>query len=193
MSFEFISCGGLVPRERCQQSAQPARGEFADQAFEPTVEYSHPPVLNIGNNPDAGSVSLPINVPVRVIVTFSCIPDVLPVPDLKMRLVIPSLSRTEPLRGKTTEPFCQLLAALLTVPSARTSRCAVSRLPFASDTTVQGRVVVFVGVNDQSPVACACVMAPPPPPSWPKRSGSALFSQAAVRTKRVRARIVGRT
>src|SRR5471032_876902 len=148
MSFGFISCGGFVPLERCQQSARAARGDFADQAFEPTAEYSHPKLLNMNNSPDAGSVRVPMNVPVGVIVTCSCIPDV-PVPELKMRLVIPSPSRTEPLRGKTTEPFCQLLAAPSTVPSARTTRCAVSRLPSASDTTVQGSVVVFVTVNDQ--------------------------------------------
>src|SRR5450759_1592719 len=195
MSCDFISFGGFVPWKRCAESGRTVRPDHADHALVPDVVYSHPPALHIGDSPAAGSVRVPVNVPVGVIVPRSSIPDPLPLPALKMRSADPSLSATAPLRGNTTAVggFCQLLVEVLIVPSASTSKCAVRSDPSASNPPVQASVDVFRTVNDQSPVAWVCVTAPPPVTPMPKRSGSVLVSQAAVRTSRVRARAIGRT
>src|SRR5450759_548352 len=195
MSFDFIFPAGFVPRTRCADSAGSARPHPADQALVPGALYSHPvAVLNIGDSPAAGSVRVPLKLLVGVIVPRSSIPDALPDPELKMRSVDPLFRLIVPLSGKTTVVggFCQKLVELLSVPSARTSRCAVISEPSASP-PLQGSVLVFVTVKDQLPAASAWVMTPPPEPPMPKRPGSVLVSQAAVRTSRVRARAIGRT
>jgi len=90
----------------------------------PEVVYSQPPTLNIGENPGAGSVRVPVKVPVEVIVPRSSIPAALPLEELIKRSAKPSLSRTVPLSGRTTVVggFCQLLVVAFNVPSANTSR-----------------------------------------------------------------------
>ncbi len=157
----------------------------------PDVEYSHPPTLNIGESPGAGSVSVPVKVLVAVVVPRSSIPVVVPVPPLKIRSVDPSLRRTVPVAGRAEVlgGFCHV--ELVSAPSARTLRCAVSTCPSASDPPEHGRVVVFRTVNDQLPVACVCVMAPPPAPPRPINV-VVLFSQATVASS-VRQNRVGRT
>src|SRR5207237_8681853 len=136
---------------------------FQSQAFVPDVVYSHPPTLNIGDDPGAGSVRVPVKVLVAVIVPRNSIPAALPLEALRIRLVNPSLRRTEPLIGRTTVVggFFQLLVEALTVPSESTSRWAVITCPSASEPPEHGSVVVFRSVKDQSPAACACVTAPP--------------------------------
>ncbi|HYU51814.1 MAG TPA: hypothetical protein VEK37_02680 [Gemmatimonadaceae bacterium] len=165
-----------------------------DQAFVPVVVYSQPPTLNIGEDPAAGSVSVPVKVLVAVIVPRSSIADALPLDAVRMRSVNPSLRRTNPLIGRTSVVggFCQLLVLALTVPSARTFRFAVISCPSASDPPEHGSVAVFRTVNDQLPAAWACVIAPPPVPPMPM-SGSVLFSQATDRSNNVRQMTIGRT
>jgi hypothetical protein len=78
-------------------------------------------------------------------------------PPLIVRSVDPLDSVTLPLTGKAVadDGVCQKLVEVLTVPSARMSRCAVSRVPSASEPPVHGSVVVFDTWNVQLPVASA--------------------------------------
>jgi hypothetical protein len=110
----------------CRISA-PRSDRLLCQAFVPVVVYSQPPTLNTGEDPGAGSVSVPVNVLVAVIVPRSSIADVLPLEALSIRSAKPSLKRTRPLSGRTIPVggFCQLLVVALTVPSAATLSWAV--------------------------------------------------------------------
>ena len=164
-----------------------------DQAFVAVAVYSQPPTLNMGADAGAGSVSVPVKVLDGVIVPRSSMAEVLPLDALRIRSVSPSLSRTSPLIGRITPGgFCQLLVLGATVPSARTSRCAVITVPSASAPPEHGNVAVLRTVNDQLPAACACVTAPPPVPPNPM-SGSVLFSQATDKSNRLRQIAIGRT
>jgi hypothetical protein len=93
----------------------------------PVVVYSQPPTLKTGEDPGAGSVIVPVNVLVAVIVPRSSIADALPLDALRIRSANPSLNRTRPLSGRTIPVggFCQLLVVVFTVPSARTLSWAV--------------------------------------------------------------------
>ena len=128
----------------------------ANQAFVPEAVYSQPPTLNIGENPGAGSVRVPVKVATEVIVPRSSIADALPADALMMKSVKPSLSRTVPVSGPT-EPageVAQLLVVALNLPSDNTSTWVVRTWLSGSDPPVHGRVAVFRKVKDQSPAAC---------------------------------------
>jgi hypothetical protein len=89
--------------------------------------YAQPPALNIGENPGAGSVRVPVNVLLGVIVPRSSIADPPPLDALSIRSADPSLKLTVPLKGKITVAggFCQLLVVVFRVPPDNTSRWAV--------------------------------------------------------------------
>lgn len=162
------------------------------QPLVPVAVYSQPLVPKIGEKPGAGSVSVPENVALEVIVPRSSIADPLPVLELKNRSVKPSLKRTEPLNGRTSVVggFCQVLVPALTLPSAPTSRCVVSTCPLARP-PLQARVEVLCSVTDQFPDACDCDTVPDPP-GTPKME-SVVVSQAAVRASKLRQSTIRRT
>jgi hypothetical protein len=84
----------------------------------PDVEYSHPPPLNIGDSPGAGSFSVPVKVFVAVIVPRSSIPAVaLP---LKIRSVDPVVRVTLPVTELAEVLGGTCHVELDNVPSART-------------------------------------------------------------------------
>src|SRR5437762_3897454 len=97
MSLEFI-LGAVTEKDAPIRRLAPAGA----QAFVPLVVYSQPPTLNIGDNPGAGSVSVPVKDPVVVRVPRSSIPEPLPAPALKIRSAKPSVKRTLPVSGRTT-------------------------------------------------------------------------------------------
>src|SRR5216117_2873398 len=194
MSFGFIFGCGEFPRKDAQNQAEVLEMCLLAQAFVPDAVYSQLPTLNMGDDPGAGSVRVPVKALVAVIVPRSSIAAALPLDALRIRSVNPSLRRTKPLIGRAVVVggFCQLLVEAVTVPSERTLRWAVITWPSASEPPEHGSVVVFLKVKDQSPVACACVTAPPPVPTMPI-SLSALFSHATARTDSVRQITMDRT
>jgi hypothetical protein len=130
-------------------------------------------------NPALGSVIVAVvTVPLDVIV-----PDVssiaLPALAPNVRRSAPLLRPTVPLNGSTAPEigFCQLLA-VVRVPSVATSTNAGIPCPLAR-APVQGKLLVRCNVNVQLPLACAGVIAPPPPMIIPS-SGSVLVSHALI-------------
>lgn len=156
----------------------------------PVVLYEQ--AANIGKKPGAGSVRVPLKDPADVIVPRSSIANPPDAARIRAGVVTPVLRFTEPLSGRTTvdRGFCQKLVALLSVPSASTSKCAVSTWPSASDPLEQVRALVGCTVNDQLPAASAWVTPPDPPMPI---NGSVLFSQAATERSTVRQRTVDLT
>jgi hypothetical protein len=171
------------------------QGRPLRHAYQPVLvavtEYWQASLPNTWENPAAGSVRVaPETVPPEDIVPGnSSMAELTVARNVRLiaplvKLMLPPNWFTEPESG-----FRQLLVDA-TVPSLRTSRCAVITWPLAS-APVQGNAVVLCSVNDQFPAAWVAVSEPPPPPV--PMSGSELFSQPAVDTRRAKPINIGRT
>jgi len=112
-----------------------------------------------------------------------------PVVAVKARggVVTPLFRLTEPLIDPEAVPDSQVLVELLTVPSASTSKCAVSVWPSASDPLAQ--LVVGCNVNVQLPETWPAVAPVPPKP----KNGSVVLSQAATDASNARPRTMDLT
>lgn len=155
----------------------------------PEVVYEQVP--NTGNEPGAGSVTVPLKDPADVIVPRSSISEKDPAEAAMKRSVKPVPRLTAPLSGRTSVVggFRQVLV-VARVPSESTSNRAVNNWPSASDPLVHARALVGRTVNDQLPAASAWLTPPVPPKLI---NGSVLFSQAVTDTSKVRQKTLGRT
>jgi hypothetical protein len=94
--------------------------------------------------------------PAELIVPRSSIAELeFPDPAKKNTSVTPSVRRTAPVAGRTTEldGLTHVLVLALKVPSLSTSKCAVRTWPSARDPPPQASVVVRRSDIDQLPVA----------------------------------------